>query len=71
MFQPKQQSLRGDTLRYYLTSGFLHISCFVAYFYKLLSDKRDFILADRTVFKTYFTKAVTEKSGHNLLYLIC
>ena len=57
MFQPKQQSLRGDTLRYYLTSGFLLILCFVAYFYKLLSDTQDFILA---VFKTYFSKAVTE-----------
>ena len=60
MFQLKQQSLRGDTLRYYLTSGFLHILCFVAYFYKLRSDTQDFILADRTVFKTYFSKAVTE-----------
>ena len=44
----------------YLTSGFLHILCFVAYFYKLLSDTRDFILADRTVFKISFSKAVTE-----------
>lgn len=60
MFQPKQQSLRGDTLRYYLTSGFLCILRFVAYFYKLLSDTQDFILGERTVLKTYFSKAVTE-----------
>ena len=70
MFQPKQQSLRGDTLRYYLTSGCLHILCFVAYFYKLLSDTRDFILADKKVSKITFPKQLLNNQGTTKIYYI-